>query len=111
MPIACSLTPEEFQIRREELWPDLIERADSVIPLDNGYALRFVNADVLVRRIGEIIELERACCPFLDFALDVDGEVGTTALSITGPPGTREFLAGLFGEGEDERPPEDLVRH
>ena len=98
MSIACSLTPEEFQARRAELWPDLIERADAVTPLEDGYQLRFVNGDVLVRRIGEMIELEQACCPFLDFGVEVDAEAGTTTLSITGPEGTREFLTGLFGQ-------------
>ena len=104
MSIACSLTPDEFQARRGELWPDLIERADAVTPLEEGYQLRFVNGEVLVRRIGEMIELERACCPFLDFEVDVDAEVGTTTLSITGPEGTREFLTGLFGQQDSTTP-------
>ena len=105
MPIACSLTPEEFQVRRAELWPDLVEQADAVTPLEDGYQLRFMTADVLVRRIGEMIELERTCCPFLDFDVNVDAEAGSTTLSITGPEGTREFLTGLFGQDAQTESP------
>ena len=92
--VACLLTPEEFRARRDELWPAIIRRAD-ITPLDNGYELRFASASDLVGQLHEVIDLERACCPFLTFHLheDADGEV---RLTLTGPPGTREFLTSVF---------------
>jgi hypothetical protein len=42
--------------------------------------------------IGEWIELESRCCPFLDFGLDVHGRDRTVTLRLTGPEGVKAFL-------------------
>jgi hypothetical protein len=43
-----------------------------------------------------MIELERRCCPFLQFRLTVEPNRGATWLELTGPEGTKDFLAATF---------------
>jgi hypothetical protein len=42
--------------------------------------------------VAEWIALERRCCPFFRFQLDVEGETGPVWLRLTGA-GVKEFLA------------------
>jgi hypothetical protein len=47
--------------------------------------------------IAHAIDAERRCCRFLRFDLTVEPDAGPVVLDLTGPPGTREFIAALFG--------------
>jgi hypothetical protein len=57
----------------------------------NGYSFRFPPA--VLERIARFVSKERRCCPFLAFTVTVAREDGPVWLEITGPEGTREFLA------------------
>ena len=47
-----------------------------------------------LRVVAEWLELERRCCPFLTFELRwAAGEDERARLTLTGPPGTKAFLA------------------
>jgi len=43
--------------------------------------------------VTEFIGAESQCCPFLRFRLTLEPGGGPLWLELTGPPGTREFLA------------------
>jgi hypothetical protein len=47
--------------------------------------------------LGEFSQLESQCCPFLRFQLTVELGGGPVWLELTGPPGTRDFLAQEIG--------------
>ena len=47
--------------------------------------------------IANVVEAERQCCRFLRFGIQVEPDDGPVYLDLTGPPGTREFLAGVLG--------------
>jgi acetamidase/formamidase len=49
--------------------------------------------------ITRTIDAERRCCRFLRFQLTVEPADGPVLLDLTGPPGTREFVAALFSAG------------
>jgi hypothetical protein len=57
----------------------------------HGYAFRFT-PDAL-EALTRFVSRERRCCPFLAFTVTVAPEDGPVWLEITGPEGTREFLA------------------
>jgi hypothetical protein len=57
----------------------------------HGYAFRFM-PDAL-EALARFVSKERRCCPFLAFTVTVTPEDGPVWLEITGPEGTREFLA------------------
>ena len=70
-----------------ELRAAMVERAE----LDDGWAFRLRDG-VSLPGVAEWIALERRCCPFFRFQLDVDGNDGQVWLRLTGD-GVKEFLA------------------
>jgi hypothetical protein len=96
LPIACSLSADDLRTRRESLIAGLVQRASRIDAVDNGYTLRFTPAADLVPAIAQTIDAERQCCRFLRFDLAVEPGEGPVTLTITGPAGTREFLAELL---------------
>ena len=93
MTLVCNvngLTPPE-RARSAALLQALraatVERAE----LSDGYAFR-LSEDASLPAVAEWIALERKCCPFFRFQLDVDGESGPVWLRLTGA-GVKDFLA------------------
>lgn len=97
LPVACGLTEVELRERRGLL----LERAGRAVlelkELPDGYAYRFPEGDEWLGELADIIRLESQCCRFLGFKLLVGPGGGPVWLELTGPPGTKEFLAALFG--------------
>jgi hypothetical protein len=42
--------------------------------------------------LAEWDRLERRCCPFFDFNIEVEGDEGPTWLTLSGPSGVKEFI-------------------
>lgn len=61
--------------------------------LPDGFAFRYPATDSWLASLAEFITLERRCCPFLTFALEVAPERGTTDLRLTGDDRVKAFLA------------------
>ena len=96
LPIACTLSPAALQARRDSLLSTLLQRAIERRELANGLRLCFAaNSDTL-GQIARAIDAERQCCRFLQFTLTVEADGGPMTLELTGPEGTREFLAAIF---------------
>jgi hypothetical protein len=94
--VICTLTPGEVVAHRPNLLPALASRAMIRTPTVDGYRLRFDATDDLVRAIGETIDAERQCCRFLRFDLVVMPDGGPIELTLSGPTGTRAFLAAIL---------------
>lgn len=66
--------------------------------LENGYAFRYSSeAEVLVA-LAEYVSLERLCCPFFDFAIEVGRDGGEVWLRMTGPEGAKGVLEAAMGD-------------
>lgn len=95
--LACDFTAmdagqrERYRTLRRRLGEDFQEARE----LQDGYAFRHSSeADVLVA-LAEYVSLERLCCPFFDFAIEVGrGEVW---LRMTGPEGAKGILEAAMG--------------
>ena len=96
LPIACSLTSAEFQERRISLLEKVKRGILEVREVAEGYAFRFPPDDDWLIELTNLIRLERQCCPFLDFQLKVESGNGPIWLELTGPQGTKEFVATLL---------------
>jgi hypothetical protein len=59
--------------------------------LRDGYALRLPAESATVRDVAEYITLERMCCPFFRFEMEVEQEGGPMWLRLTGREGVKEF--------------------
>ncbi|HEX4629074.1 MAG TPA: hypothetical protein VH137_09815 [Gemmatimonadales bacterium] len=95
VPVACTLDSSELASRRDTLLPGLIARATRSETLPDGAQWRFTPSDDLLTALAAVIDAERRCCPFLRFQVVAEPESGPVWLTVTGPPGTREFLARL----------------
>ena len=66
--------------------------------LPNGCRLRFSAQDAVLLSIARTIDAERQRCRFLRFTVIVEPDGGAIVLELTGPTGTREFLAAMLDE-------------
>jgi hypothetical protein len=96
LPVACTLSPAALHTRREDLLNALLRRPKERRELPKGYSLRFSGEGDLLAEIARTVDNERKCCRFLRFAVTVEPDNGPITVDLTGPPGTREFLAAMF---------------
>ena len=94
IPIACALDKAQFE-ERKALVDRLAQRATERKAIPSGFALRFGRESGLVSQLASFIELERACCPFLTFRIDV--RAGDSVwLELTGPAAAQEIIRELI---------------
>ena len=96
IPIVCTLQSAEFHEREAAIQKGLMARVIGMSELDVGYAFRLPADDDAYREVTEFIDLERRCCPFLDFRLSVPRGSGDITLEVNGPPGAKEFISKTF---------------
>lgn len=92
--LACridALGPEQRE-RHAGLLRELAGAVSSVDELPDGVSVRFPMRPYLFLRLAEWMELERACCPFLQFGLVFENRVPTMRLDLRGPEGVKDFL-------------------
>jgi hypothetical protein len=65
--------------------------------LPDGYAYTLDTKKITLPEVAEWITMERLCCPFLTFQLDVKGN-GESALTLRGPQGAKAILREEFPE-------------
>ncbi len=100
LPVACTLSPAALKARRQNLLNTLVRRAQERRELPNGYRLRFAPEGEILLDIVRTVDAERHCCRFLQFTIVVEPDEALITLDLTGPAGTREFLADLFDFAE-----------
>jgi len=93
LPVACALSERELAERRAALLTHLRRHRQEARWLADGAALRFPSGPSVMAVLTEFIRLESQCCSFLRFQLTVEPGGGPVWLELSGPPGTRDFLA------------------
>ena len=99
-PFACDITAIAPEQRSAHLTTieRLFRSVQSRRELSDGYAFELPNdADVLLTA-AEFISLERLCCPFFDFKLEIEREGGSVWLSLTGCAGVKPFIMAEIGD-------------
>ena len=93
-PIMCVLGAMDARqlARHQELRQQLREKTQEVRELADGYALRLPAENGMILSVAEFITLERLCCPFFSFELEVGRDQGSLWLKLTGREGVKEFL-------------------
>ena len=92
--IPAAERPAHFALLTRLLGEHARERED----LANGYAIRF-DAEAF-DDIARFVTNERRCCPFMSFTIELSADSGPIWLRLSGPAGTRDFLAaGLQQQG------------
>lgn len=106
IPIACELEAFDAGERRRhaELRQAMKRARLEVQELPDGYAFLFPDEPSLFLQIAEWITLERRCCPFFAFSLELP-PAGPIRLSLTGGEGVKDFLrAELAASGPAQIP-------
>ena len=86
---------------------DVFGHALEVDELNDGYEFVFPGSTGWAARLVEIIDAERACCPFFAFELRFEPQGGRISLRVRGPEGTKEFVKAELTE---EGPPATSAR-
>lgn len=99
-PFACDMTaiaPEKRGAHRAAI-EKLFRSVESLSELPDGYIFRLPNESDVLMAATEFIELERLCCPFFGFRLEVEREGGPVWLSVTGRAGVKPFIMAEIGD-------------
>ena len=102
-PLACDMTAIPLIERETHLNTSRILFSDikKIRELPDGYEFRLEDDARVLLKATEFISLEKLCCPFLAFRLDIDAEGGPVKLRLTGREGVKAFIReeidGLLG--------------
>ena len=99
-PFACVMDAIETQKREPHIANTrvLFKNVLEIIELDDGYAFRFSNEEDVLPSLTNFIVLEKLCCPFFGFAVEVEPEGGPVWLRLTGRDGVQPFIKAELGE-------------
>lgn len=99
-PFACDMSAIEADKRGQHIATidQLFRAVADIRELPNGYAFRLPNESDVLIKAAEFITLERLCCPFFGFAIEVEAEGGTLWLSLTGRDGVKPFIVAEIGD-------------
>ena len=86
-----ALTAEQRR-RHQKLSRDLGSAAVAHRELPDGYTFQISSAQMPVMDVTEWITLERKCCPFFHFRLEVKGTDDIVGLSLEGAEGVKKFI-------------------
>ena len=100
-PVACSLSERELVERRAGILREPRRHREEVRWLPDGAAFRYAPGHEVVASLAECLRLESQCCAFLRFRLTIEPAGGPIWLELTGPVGTREFLAAQLGRANE----------
>lgn len=96
--IACN--PNPIPPEQRERWLEVAAHVygavQEVQELPDGYAFRLPSSPEMLPIVAEDLNIERLCCPFLRFTLDIEPNGGPYWLRFTGGEGVKEFLRMSF---------------
>ena len=99
-PFACDMTaiaPDQRGAHMATI-EKLFRSVQSMRELPDGYAFELPNESNVLLTLAQFVDLERLCCPFFGFAIDVEREGGPIFLSLTGREGVKPFIMAEIGE-------------
>jgi hypothetical protein len=99
-PFACDMTaiaPDERDSHLAVI-VSLFRSVEDLREQPNGYSFRLPNESAILLTVARFIMLERLCCPFLGFGVDVEREGGAVWLTLTGRDGVKPFIIAEIGE-------------
>jgi len=98
-PFFCSLTALTVseRLHHKDLSQKLHAGVKEIRELSDGYAFRLSGERQTIAMVAEWISLERLCCPFFTFQLEIGSDPNPIWLRITGREGVKTFMQSEFG--------------
>jgi hypothetical protein len=99
-PFACDMTAIAADQRNSHVATirELFSLVESVRELPNGYGFQLPNTSDALLTAASFISLERLCCPFFGFVLEIPREGGPIWLNVTGRSGVKPFIIAEIGD-------------
>ena len=80
---------------------ELFSKVQAIKEVADGYEFRIGDEPDVIVKVAEFVSLEMLCCPFLNFAINVEAEGGPVTLRLTGREGVKDFvreeIIGILG--------------
>ena len=96
--IACD--PNAISAEQRERWLEvgtqLYAAVQEVQELPDGYTFRLPSDPEMLLIVAEDLNVERLCCPFIRYTLEIEPNGGPFWLRFTGGEGVKEFLRISF---------------
>lgn len=93
--IACvpnAVAPDKQEYWLKEIVPKLYKAVQEIQELPNGWAWRLPSSPEILTLVAEDLNIERLCCPFVNYTLEIKPNRGPFWLRMTGGEGVKEFL-------------------
>jgi hypothetical protein len=99
-PFACDMTaiPPDQRHAHLATIEKLFRAVEDLRELPDGYAFKLSNDSQVLLTAAQFVALERLCCPFFGFTLEIEREGGGVWLSLTGREGVKPFIIAEIGE-------------
>jgi len=99
-PFVCDMNAMETALREQHMATAMhvFKAVQTIQELPNGYAFRLPNETTLLLETADFIALERLCCPFFGFRIEIEPEGGPVWLRLTGRDGVKPFIKAEIGE-------------
>ena len=99
-PFACVMDAIEPAKRQQHLATarHLFHSVREIRELPNGYGFCLPDESDTLQKIAAFIALEKLCCPFFGFTIEVEPEGGKIWLQLTGREGVKAFIRAEVGE-------------
>ena len=104
--LACDMTaiPEAQRESHLANGRALFSRIADTRELPDGFEFRFSYQPDLLQTLGAFVSLEKLCCPFLTFVIEISADNGPVLFRLTGPEGVKAFIreevGGIVGFSE-----------
>ena len=108
-PIACDMSVLSADQRATHMATsrELFSHLEKIRELGDGYEFRLADDFSAITRAAEFMPLEKLCCPFLNFALEIKADGGPVWLRLRGREGVKAFIreeiSGLLGNAIEWR--------
>jgi hypothetical protein len=99
-PFACNMEAIKSDRRQQHIAAacQLFRAVRSIRELQDGYAFHLPDESNVLQLVMEFISLERLCCPFFGFTVEIEPEGGAVWLQLTGREGVKPFIRAEIGE-------------
>lgn len=98
-PIACDIaavSSDQMAVWMAEIVPELYSAVEEISELDDGFAWKLPASARILTLLATDLDIERRCCPFVRYTLEIEPDGGPFWLRMTGRPGVKEFLRIAF---------------
>jgi len=94
--LVCKMVGAEKAEKKELLKTEIFSQVTKVEEVNNGYILNFEDKDDILLKLTDYLMIEKECCPFFIFDLNIKPNSNGISLKISGQDGAKEMLKPLI---------------